>query len=147
MKNLRVTPKRKSVDTYNTGDHQTYNVYEVRRDWEQEKDGFKNIPTHESVKNAGVVIETFNSKDNAEIFVKAMNELKKDSGNWMVKLDKKEKGVPCKGGYVAWRKVPQGKLFVIMYDRSEAIKKARTFGGKAEQFKGKFDKKQHFLMK
>lgn len=69
MKNLRITPKREFVDSYNTGDSQSNFKYEVRRDWEQEKDGYKNIETAESVKEAGVVIETFNSEDNAKIFI------------------------------------------------------------------------------
>lgn len=69
MKNLRITPKRKFVDTYGTGDNQAYNVFEVRRDWEQVKDGFISMPTPDALKEAGVVIETFNSEANAKMFI------------------------------------------------------------------------------
>lgn len=69
MKNLRITERPIYVDSYNTGDSQKIIKYEVRRDWEDGVDGFKCIPIADSVKNAGVVVEVFNSENNAKTFI------------------------------------------------------------------------------
>lgn len=85
MKNLRITPKARFVDSYGTGDSQSYSVFEVRRDWEQEMDGLKNMPTADAVKSAGVVIETFNSEANAKMFITSfkMRDALKDASAFL----------------------------------------------------------------
>ena len=74
MKKLRITPKRKFADTWGTGDYQNYFKYEVRRDFTPEELSRHNY-SPEVITN-GVVIEEFNSEDNAKIFVKALCEEK-----------------------------------------------------------------------
>ena len=83
MQNLRIVPVKKHVDTFGTGDHQQYNVYEVRRDFTYlELNGTKDKPRNwqysPSVITNGVLVETFNSKTNAAIFVDALNEINKN---------------------------------------------------------------------
>jgi len=72
MNNLRITPKRKFVDGYGTGDTQSYNVYEIIRDYTKEEIAKRNY-SNEVIKK-GVVIETFNSETNAEIFLNALKK-------------------------------------------------------------------------
>jgi hypothetical protein len=71
MNNFRITPKRKFVDGYGTGDTQSYNVYEIRRDYTK-KELVKRNYSPDVIKQ-GVVIETFNSLTNAEIFLTALS--------------------------------------------------------------------------
>lgn len=70
MQNLRITPKRKFVDSYATGDHQGYNVFEIRRDYTKEE--LSKINYSNEVIKSGVVLETFSSEENAEIFLNAL---------------------------------------------------------------------------
>lgn len=76
MQNLRITPKRKFVDSYGTGDHRSYNVFEVRRNYTKEELN-KTRYSDEVIKN-GLVIETFNSETNAEIFLNALKQINKN---------------------------------------------------------------------
>jgi hypothetical protein len=72
MNNLRITPKKKFIDSYGTGDHQAYNVYEVRRDFTQEELAKRNYT--DEVIQSGVVLENFNSEVNANIFLTALKQ-------------------------------------------------------------------------
>ena len=71
MKNIRINPKRQFVDNFGTGDHQSFFVYEVVRDFE-DKELNPKIPYAKSVIDKGVVIETFNSESNAKLFMQAL---------------------------------------------------------------------------
>lgn len=77
MNNLRITPKRKSADTYGTGDYQSWHVYEIRRDWKPEElyyEGGRKINYAQSVIDAGVVIETLETEHNAKLLMNALKE-------------------------------------------------------------------------
>lgn len=82
MKNLRITPKRNSVDTYATGDYQHYDTFEIRRDFEPSELVYNHgrhkgqpINYSQSVLDAGVVVETLRSEDNAKLLLSALLKL------------------------------------------------------------------------
>jgi len=82
--NLRVTPKRKSVDSYGTGDYQHYNVFEVRADFPEKELNRKGIKYSQSVIDAGVVIETLTSQENANLLLQALQG--KDEAAELIKV-------------------------------------------------------------
>lgn len=70
MNNLRIVTTKKFVDTYNTGDKQSYELFEVRANFSEEE--IKKWNYSKELIEKGKVIETFNSETNAEIFLNAL---------------------------------------------------------------------------
>lgn len=75
MENLRIVTTKKFVDTYNSGDKQSYELFEVRADFSEEE--IKKWNYSKELIEKGKVVETFNSETNAKIFLEALINLKK----------------------------------------------------------------------
>ena len=79
IKNLRIVEKVKSSDVYGTGDQHYHSTYEVRRDYTiADIGGIKGREVRYTIAHAclvnGIVVETFNSKNNAQIFLEALKK-------------------------------------------------------------------------
>ena len=70
MENLRIVAIKKFVDSYGTGDNQSYEAFEVRTDFTKEE--IKKWNYSKELIERGEVIETFNNEQNAKIFLEAL---------------------------------------------------------------------------
>lgn len=70
---------------------------------------------------------------------------KPEPTNWVVEIpdDIQNKLTSTRDGMLATNHI-KGKVLICVYDRGTAIKKARLFGGKAKQYKGKLSNRKHY---
>jgi hypothetical protein len=86
MKNLRITTKSNWIDQYGTGDREITLTFEVRRDF-TEAELNRKIKYSNEVIQSGVIIETFQSADNANIFMKALELKERGENSEFIKKD------------------------------------------------------------
>ncbi len=82
MKNLRIEPKGKFADTFGTGDHQRYEVYQIVRDYDitdiydKEYKRGKKVEKYftAEVITMGYVVETVSQLEYAEYILKGLKD-------------------------------------------------------------------------
>ena len=72
MKNLRIVPEKRYSDGFGTGDHISYEVFNIVRDFTD--DELKRFNYTEGVIKKGIVLETLRSEEFAQVLLDAMKE-------------------------------------------------------------------------